>query len=87
MQKIEARAEIASLTSEYLLAGGLIEVLPKRNYVPRWRKWMLKYDWSYTPWTLLGGDDQDLKRDMIESTVGEGCYMTPSAGFEGSEDR
>ena len=86
MSKNELREEIAMLTRKYFLAGGLIEVLPKRNYVPRWRQWMLKYDWSYTPWLLLGGDEQQLKRDMIESRVGEGCYMTPSAYFHGSEE-
>ena len=86
MLKSEIRDEIDSLTREYLLAGGLIELIPKRNYVPKWRKWMLKYDWSYTPWTLLGADDEQIKRDMFESSVGEGCYMTTSSYFHGSEE-
>ena len=86
MEKEILREEISVLTQEYLLAGGLIETLPKRNYVPKWRKWMLKYDWSYTPWALLGGDDERLKRDMFESSIGEGCHITPPAAYYGSED-
>jgi hypothetical protein len=82
MSKAELRDEIEALTKKYLLNGGLIEILPKRNYVPKWRKWMLDYDWSYTPWILLGGEDEILKREMIESQVGVGCFATQAVPTE-----
>jgi hypothetical protein len=73
--KEKYRKVIARKTRDFLAAGGVIEVVPGRCFVPHWHRWMIKYGWDYHPWTLRGFPSVANNADM----VGPGCYVTLSA--------
>jgi hypothetical protein len=85
MDKQKEREEIERLTQEYLDRGGVIEVIPPRRFVPACYRWMLKYDYDYTPWNHMGGLGQGYGiQDQV--AIEEGCYMRQPASFEGQGD-
>ena len=45
--KERLREEIAAHVKNYLDAGGLIELVPPRRYVPACYEWMLDFGWDY----------------------------------------
>jgi hypothetical protein len=75
MRKAELRNEIRTLTEEYLMSGGEIEMVPPRRFLAPSCGWMEKYGWDYMPWDYDPGTNDTL-------WIGEGCYVTPPRHLE-----
>jgi hypothetical protein len=79
MRKAELRNEIRTLTEEYLMSGGEIEMVPPRRFLAPSCGWMEKYGWDYMPWERIG-DDVHMGKDSI--WLGEGGYLTRPQNIE-----
>jgi len=49
-------------------------------------EWARKRGWDWSPWNQKGSLGDQVKVFEIQN-IGEGCYLTKPAAFEGSEDR
>ena len=89
MSKETLRKAIQRHTREFLARGGVIEVVPRVIQCPKNMDWARKRGWDYTPWNVLGGMGGmgDGVSIFEVQNLGEGCYLTMPARFEGSEDR
>lgn len=89
MSKETLRKAIQRHTKEFLDRGGVIEVIPRVIFCPAHMGWARKRGWDYTPWNVLGGMGGmgDGVSIFEVQNLGEGCYLTMPARFEGSEDR
>ena len=79
MTKEKLRKAIARQTAEYIERGGVIEIIPKRWFVPHWHRWMIKWGFDYHPWNLVGFPSVAGRSDKI----GPGCYVTLPLETEG----
>ena len=83
--KDRLREEIEGHVKQYLDAGGAIEFIPPRRFVPTCYEWMLDFGWDYESWAHLGGlGHGNYVQDQVN--VEEGCYFTQTAPFEGQGD-
>jgi len=80
------RRKIAAQTKEYLAKGGVIEKVPRVIFCPASMEWARKRGWDWSPWNQKGSLGDQVKVFEIQN-IGEGCYLTKPAAFEGSEDR
>ena len=90
MIKERLRKAIEQQTQEYLDAGGVIEQVPRVIFCPASMHWARKRGWDYTPWQSrgeMGGVGGGGLNIFEVQQIGEGCYLTKPAAFEGSEDR
>ena len=86
MIKERLRKAIEQHTEEYLEAGGVIEQVPRVIFCPPHMGWARKRGWDWMPWNQKGALGDQVKVFEIQR-IGEGCYLTKPAAFEGSEDR
>ena len=89
MSKERLRKRIAQQTKEFLAAGGVIEIIPRLVFCPASMAWARRRGWDYTPWQArgeMGGVGAGGVSVFEAQQIGEGCYMTSPAPFEGSED-
>ena len=86
MSKETLRKAIQRQTREFLARGGVIEVIPRVIFCPAHMGWARKRGFDWTPWNQKGSLGDQVKVFEVQQ-IGEGCYLTNRAPFEGSEDR
>jgi len=86
MSKEKLRKAIARQVKEYLAKGGVIEKVPRVIFCPASMEWARNRGWDWSPWNQKGSLGDQVKVFEIQN-IGEGCYLTKPAAFEGSEDR
>jgi hypothetical protein len=83
--KERLREEIAGHVKQYLDAGGTIESVPSRRYVPACYKWMLDFGWDHEPWNHIGGMYSGERVYEVQQ-LEEGCSISKCLPFEGMSD-
>ena len=86
MSKETLRKAIQRHTREFLARGGVIEIVPRVIFCPAHMDWARKRGFDWTPWNQKGSLGDQIKVFEVQQ-IGEGCYLTNRAPFEGSEDR
>ena len=86
MSKETLRKAIAKHVREYLARGGVIEQVPRVVFCPAHMKWARDRGFDWSPWNQKGSLGDQVKVFEVQQ-IGEGCYLTNRAPFEGSEDR
>ena len=86
MSKETLRKAIQRHTKEFLDRGGVIEVIPRVIFCPAHMGWARKRGFDWTPWNQKGSLGDQVNVFEVQQ-IGEGCYLTNRAPFEGSEDR
>ena len=77
--KQRLRKRIAGQVKDFLVSGGVIEIIPPRRVCPAHMGWIGDRGWDYTPWSSLGGSDFFSGQTVLD----EGCYHTKPTKTEG----